>query len=90
MKKDVKDEMNDILQEVKQYVEQCIRQKNKQRADLKESVTQAVDFLSIRSLVALIEQLDLQLDELAESQKQLQQVGSLISRAMDQLNESNS
>ena len=90
LKKDVKDEMNDILQEVKQYVEQCIRQKNKQRADLKESVTQAVDFLSIRSLVALIEQLDLQLDELAESQKQLQQVGSLISRAMDQLNESNS
>lgn len=89
LKKDIKDEMNDILQEMKQYVEQCIGQKSKQRADLQEHVTQAVDFLSIRSLVALIEQLDLQLDELAESQKQLQQVGSLISRAIDQLNESN-
>lgn len=89
LKKDVKDEMNDILQEMKQYVEQCIRQKKKQRADLKESVTQAVDFLSIRSLVALIEQLDLQLDELAETQKQLQQVGSLILSDIDQLNESN-
>lgn len=89
LKKDVKDEMNDILHEVSQYLEQCIQQKKKQRTNLKESVTQAVDFLSIRSLVALIEQLDLQLDELAEGQKQLQQVRSLISRAIDQLNESN-
>lgn len=89
LKKGVKDEMHDILQEVKQYVEQCIRRQTKQRADLKEHVTQAVDFLSIRSLVALIEQLDLQLNELSESQKQLQQVESLISRAIDQLNEPN-
>lgn len=87
LKKDVKDEMNGILQEMKQYVEQCIRQKKKQRADLKESVTQAVDFLSVRSLVALIEQLDLQLDELKQSQKQLQNVGNLILAAMEQLEE---
>lgn len=87
LKKDGKDEMNDILQEVNQYLEQCIQQQKKQRADLKESVTQAVDFLSVRSLVALIEQLDLQLDELKQSQKQLQNVGNLILAAMEQLEE---
>lgn len=88
LKKDVKDEMNDILQEVNQYLEQCIQQQKKQRADLKESVTEAVDFLSVRSLVALIEQLDLQLDELKQSQKQLQNVGNLILAAMEQLEDS--
>ena len=88
LKKDGKDEMNDILQEVNQYLEQCIQQQKKQRADLKESVTEAVDFLSVRSLVALIEQLDLQLDELKQSQKQLQNVGNLILAAMEQLEDS--
>lgn len=88
LKKDVKDEMNDILQEVNQYLEQCIQQQKKQRADLKESVMEAVDFLSVRSLVALIEQLDLQLDELKQSQKQLQNVGNLILAAMEQLEDS--
>ena len=88
LKKDGKDEMNDILQEVNQYLEQCIQQQKKQRVDLKESVTEAVDFLSVRSLVALIEQLDLQLDELKQSQKQLQNVGNLILAAMEQLEDS--
>ena len=88
LKKDVKDEMNDILQEVNQYLEQCIQQQKKQRADLKESVTETIDFLSVRSLVALIEQLDLQLDGLKQSQKQLQNVGNLILAAMEQLEDS--
>ncbi len=85
-KKDVKDEMNDILQEVEQYLTQCIQQQTTQRADLKNHVTQAVDFLSIRSLVTLMEQLDLQLDELKQSRKQLQDVGRLILNALDKLN----
>lgn len=87
-KKDVIDEMNDILQEVDQYLEERISQLRKQRTDLKEHVTQAIDFSSISSLVGLIDSLDLEIDELVQSQRQLRDVGRGILTAIDRLNES--
>lgn len=87
-KKDVEDEMNDILQEVDQYLEDRVSKLRVKRTYLKEQVTQASDFSSIRSLVVLIEALDLEIDELAQSQRQLREVGCGILTAIDRLNES--
>ncbi len=87
-KKDVGDEMNDILQEVDQYLEERISELRTQRTNLKEQVTQASDFSSIRSLVVLIESVDLEIDELAQSQRQLREVGRGILTAIERLNES--